>query len=415
VNFSLNGTAVQELDYSLNVVSSVVIPSGQNSVEITLTPIDDEVSGEEDEFAFINLLEGSGYKVINTEAFISISDNDEPLSVGFSSLSSDDEYNVGEVVKMDIDLLGTLTDADEVKFLVKKEDGESLVLYTTNINELYTYLYNWIPYEAGIYSLMVSALKNGNNVTDVVVDNIVIKEPLIMEYTFLKDGSKFNIGSKIRMHSKLSGNYSSIDKLKFIVQKAGGSESILKSISVSQNKKTYKNRWAPKQSGDYILKVLAYSNDKYVQQLIANIKVENPLRLKYNVLKNGQSYAVGDDVKMHVKISGDISKADEIRFIVQKTGGINKLDKTSKTNLVTKTYYNKWVPSLPGDYKLKVKAFKNGNYIKMTSVKIKVTDKEHNFKSIDSEGLDSVIGGLSVYPNPNSGLIFVNLGSTKKL
>ena len=413
VNFSLNGMALRELDYSLNVSSPVTIPSGQNSVEIILTPIDDNVSGEGNELAFINLLEGSGYNMSNTDAFISISDNDEPLSLIFSSLSSDGEYNVDEEVKMDINLLGTLTDAEELKFLVKKEDSDFSVVYTTNINELNNHLYNWIPSETGVYSLMVLALKNGNNVTDIVVDNIVIRKPLNMQYIFLEDGSKFNIGNKVRMHSKLSGDYSSINKLKFIVQKLGESESVLKTLRVSNNKTIYKNRWAPKESGDYVLKVSAYSNDTYVRQITANVIAENPLRLKYNVLKNGQSYVVGDDVKMHVKVTGDLSKTDEIRFIVQKIGGSNKLDKTSAINPATKTYYNKWVPSLAGDYKLKVKAFKNGNYVKMTSAKIKVTAKEHSFRSMNAESFDDELTEVSIYPNPNSGVVNVNLGSSK--
>ena len=59
-------------------------------------------------------------------------------------------------------------------------------------------------------------------------------------------------------------------------------------------------------------------------------------------------------------------------FLVQKSGEKIQLDKTDSVRASKLMYYNKWVPSLPGEYRLKVKAYKNGSYVKMTSVKITV-------------------------------------------
>ena len=411
VNFSVSGTAIQEYDYVINTVSPVIIPAGQNSVDILLTPIDDIVSGEEEETVELNILLGNGYHIVDTAASATIKDNDEPLSMLFSALNSG-EIEVGDVVNLSVELLGTLTDADELQFLAKKEGAEFSNLQTVSIGDLSTYIYNWHPTEAGTYSLRVTANKNGNYVTHVVVENVVVKEPLNMAYTFLKEGASFNIGNKVKMHVKLSGDYSSVDKVKFIVQKIGASSSVVKTLSVSGNKTTYKNRWTPKIAGDYILKVSAYSNNSQVEEIKVNVSVENPLKLKYKILKNGQSYAVGDDVKMHVRVSGDMSKADEIRFIVQKTGGSSQVDKTEVINPTKSLYYNKWVPSSAGEYKLKVKAYKNGKYVKMTSAKINVKAQKMNFRTMTIDDGNNQINDISVYPNPNSGFVNINLGSS---
>ena len=86
------------------------------------------------------------------------------------------------------------------------------------------------------------------------------------------------------------------------------------------------------------------------------------------------------------------------------------MDKTEVMVPSKSMYYNKWVPSSTGEYKLKVKAYKSGKYVKMTSAKIKVTAQKNNFRSMDvieNNQLDLI----SVYPNPNNGLVNLNLGN----
>ena len=411
VNFSVSGTAAKEYDYVINSDSPVIIPAGKNSVDILLSPIDDIVSGEEEETVVLTILQGAGYQIIDTAVSTTITDNDEPLSIFFTALNSGDS-KVGDALNMDVELLGTLTDANELQFLVKKGDTEFSNLQTVNIGDLSSYLYSWRPTDVGTYSLKVIATNNGNYVTHVAVGGIVVRESLKMAFTSLKEGASFNTGNKIKMHTKLSGDYASVDKVKFSVQKIGASSSVVKTLSVSGNKTTYKNRWTAKTAGDYILKVSAYSNNVHVEEIKVNISVENPLKLKYKILKNGQSYAVGDDVKMHVRVSGDMSKADEIRFIVQKTGGISKVDKTDAINPSKPLYYNKWIPSSAGEYRLKAKAYKNGKYVKMTSAKINVAAQKMNFRAMTVDGSNDQIEAISVYPNPNSGIVNINFGSS---
>ena len=190
----------------------------------------------------------------------------------------------------------------------------------------------------------------------------------------------------------------------------GAAETVLKTVSISESKTTYKHRWTPKQAGDYVLKVSAYFNNSYVQQIKVTVRVDNPLKLKYKLLKNGQSYVVGEDVKMHIRVTGDVSKADELRFIVQKIGEKNRVDKTEAIVPSKSMYYNKWVPSSTGEYRLKVKAYKNGSYVKMTSAKIKVTSSKSMLKSIPeaSEKKNQDVQ-ISVYPNPNNGVVNIDL------
>ena len=106
-----------------------------------------------------------------------------------------------------------------------------------------------------------------------------------------------------------------------------------------------------------------------------------------------------------------MSKADEIRFIVQKTGGNSKVDKTEVINPSKPIYYNKWIPSSAGEYRLKVKAYKSGKYVKMTSAKINVTAQKMNFRAMTVDGSNDQIEAISVYPNPNSGIVNINFGS----
>lgn len=410
INFTLSGTATQDLDYEINMTSPLIIPVGQNSVDVLLTPVDDVVSGEEEETAVLKLLEGNGYNVVVSEASIIISDNDEPISIGFSALNSGDVFQEGDFVNMGVQLSGTLTDADEIQFLIRKDGGEFTKVHTESINDSETYNYNYLANESGAFDFKVIAKKNGVFVAEVLVDQIVVQETLKMEYTSLKEGADFNVRNKVNMHVKLSGNFSVANKIRFIVQKEGAAETELKTVSVSENKTTYKHRWTPKQSGDYVLKVSAYFNDSYVQQIKVTVRVDDPLKLKYKLLRNGQSYAVGEDVKMHVRVTGDVSKADELRFIIQKSGEKNRVDKTEVTVPSKSMYYNKWVPSSTGEYRLKVKAYKSGKYVKMTSAKIKVTAQKNNFRSMDvieNNQLDLI----SVYPNPNNGLVNLNLSN----
>ena len=81
VNFALSGTAKAGADYTLSATSPVTIPRGKDSVVITLTPVDDTVSGERKELATLTIAKGTGYAAVNPTATIVIEDNDNHAPV----------------------------------------------------------------------------------------------------------------------------------------------------------------------------------------------------------------------------------------------------------------------------------------------------------------------------------------------
>jgi len=76
VPFTLGGTATLGSDYQLSNNSPVVIPAGQSSVNVTLTPIDDSVRYEDAETAVLNLSSSANYALANNSATITIAEND---------------------------------------------------------------------------------------------------------------------------------------------------------------------------------------------------------------------------------------------------------------------------------------------------------------------------------------------------
>ena len=187
MNFSVSGTATQDQDYLINTVSPVIIPAGQNSVDILITPIDDQVSGEGEEMAIFNILEGEGYEIVGADASVVISDNDEPLGLRFSALNSGDVFQEGDAVNMEVQLFGTLTDADEIQFLIKQDGGDFAKVHTESTNGSETYNYNYLANEPGTFVLKAIAQKSGVFVAEVLVDQIVVQETLKMEYKTLKE------------------------------------------------------------------------------------------------------------------------------------------------------------------------------------------------------------------------------------
>lgn len=106
VSFSMTGTATSLTDYNLSaggssVTTSAVIPDGQQSVQVILTPVDDAAE-ESTESATMTLMGGAGYSVIgspNNVATATISDNDSStptITVTPNQNTSELETNFGE-------------------------------------------------------------------------------------------------------------------------------------------------------------------------------------------------------------------------------------------------------------------------------------------------------------------------------
>jgi subtilisin family serine protease len=82
VNYSVSGTATAGSDYQA-LAGSVVIPSGQSSATITVTPIDDAVAGEPDETVIGTVSPNAAYAVgAPSSATVTITDNDPMPGTG---------------------------------------------------------------------------------------------------------------------------------------------------------------------------------------------------------------------------------------------------------------------------------------------------------------------------------------------
>ncbi len=337
-----------------------------------------------------------------------------PLSMNFASVKSGDTYEVSTQIPVNIVLNGDLSDADEVQFLVREGNDEWKVEHTVIVNEKSDYAFNWTPSEAGTYSLRVTANKNGNYVTHSVIGGIEVESNLDLEYAFLEDGAKFNVGNKIKMTVKLLGDYSKIDQLKFVAQKIGETGTVLRTTNVRQNQSAYGNKWTAK-AGNYVLKVAAFSKGVIIANVRANVIVENPPKLRFRFVKNDQSYVVGSRVKMHIRALGDMSKADQIKFVVQKDGGKNEVVRSYTVNPSKKAYNKTWVARATGNYKLKAEAYKDGVFVTIAVANIKVTkNRSFETRSQDANELnENQVTKISTYPNPSTGIVNIDLGNLK--
>ena len=77
VNYAVSGAAINGIDY-MSIPTSITIPAGSTSADITITPVDDSVL-EDSESVVLTLLEGVAYDVgPENTASVTIVDNDPP-------------------------------------------------------------------------------------------------------------------------------------------------------------------------------------------------------------------------------------------------------------------------------------------------------------------------------------------------
>lgn len=353
----------------------------------------------------------NGVYVTNVVVNITIQDEQNPLKLSFSTLENGQLYNIGDDVKMDINLSGNITEIDEIRFISdNNSNGSSSILKTSAVTTETTYKHTWVPTEAGNYILKANTFKNGTYVSTITANIIIQKvtlDPLALNYTTVKSGQTYQVNNKINMDIDISGDFSQVDQLKFYRQKSGEDFKILKTSAIT-NETTYKHAWIPSEIGNYILKVIAYKNGNYVLHKSVNIVVistEPSLKLAFRIIKSGDTFNVKDEVKMHVDLTGDLSQADQLEFISQENGKNNIILKTSTITSET-TYWNKWIPSEAGNYVLKVIAYKNDAYVTdvVANVSIEtgiITDLENN----------STNSKILVYPNPTNGILSLNIDS----
>ncbi len=116
VGYTLTGTAVNGSDYSV-LATTVVIPAGQTSVAVTVTPIDDAVS-EPPETVRLTIALNSLYLVGSpSAATVTISDNDAPV-VGITATDDSAAEAGSETGTFTVTRSGDLTTALTVNYLV---------------------------------------------------------------------------------------------------------------------------------------------------------------------------------------------------------------------------------------------------------------------------------------------------------
>jgi beta-glucanase (GH16 family) len=103
--------------------------------------------------------------------------------------------------------------------------------------------------------------------------------------------------------------------------------------------------------------------------------ISESVNLGFKVLKDNQTFNVGDQVQMHIAVTGTVSQIDEIKFFTQKGAEADVLRKISDITTETTYWYN-WFPSEEGSYKVKAKGYKNGIYV--TNVVMNITVQSQN-------------------------------------
>merc|ERR1712183_616833 len=223
----------------------------------------------------------------------------DPFSMAFTSLNSGDNYEVGDMIDMSVELSGDLSDANEIQYLTRKDDGDFVVQATQSLTGLSSYEYSWSPTESGTYALRITATKNGSYITHVVVGGINVEEtqtldPFSMAFTSLRSGGNYEVGDMIDMSVELSGDLSDADEIQYLTRKDDG-DFVVQATQSLTGLSSYEYSWSPTESGTYSLRITATKNGSYVTHVVVgDIAVEEaPLKLEYKVLLSGSTYQIG--------------------------------------------------------------------------------------------------------------------------
>ena len=260
----------------------------------------------------------------------------DSLSLNFAVLNSGTNFNVGDDVSMNVNLSGDLTDANELIFLVKRDDGAFEVQNYINTNGPTSYAYTYSPVKTGTYTFRVTANLNGNYVTHTVVGDVIVQaapEPLTVKFSSLQSGSNYLVGSSVNMNVELSAALSDADELKFMVKKDSGVFETIHSFAVN-SQTNYPYVWTPIERGTYSLRVTALKNDNYVTHITANITVlENlPTRsMSSNNMKDENHHIFPNPVADELVIVG--AETNVSYLIVDPSGGVVLSGNGNKINV----------------------------------------------------------------------------------
>jgi beta-glucanase (GH16 family) len=330
------------------------------------------------------------------------------VNLEFIALTNGQTFDVGDKVQMHIGVMGTSSQIDKIKFYSKKGNEPYVLRRTSDITSEVTYWYNWFPDQPGTYKLRARGTKDGVGVTNVIT-NVVVNgntflrpsqaptptpDPFSMEFVSLSSGNNYKVDDVIDMSVELSGDISDADEIQYLTKKDDGEFVVQKTQSLTGSV-SYEYNWIPTEPGSYALRITATKSGGYVTHVVVgDVTVErtptespthlptkaptsaSPLTLEYRVLQSGSTYQIGEEVKMHVTLSGNYALADKLKFIVQKIGESGSVTDaiviSNKNVKADKTiYYKKWNPSEAGYYRLKVSAYMSGSLVE--AVKAMVT------------------------------------------
>lgn len=293
----------------------------------------------------------------------------QPIKVNlrFFSLTDGQSFFVGDKVHMHVDVSGSLSQIDEIRFTTQKGDEADISQKISKIiGETTTYLFNWFPNKPGSYKLEALGYKSETYVTNVVINVIVIDNlgPAKVAFSSLKSGAKYTTGEKVKMDVILTGNLLQVDHIQYLT-KLGDGEFAIQKTEKLENELVYSFNWTPTVAGTYILRVTALKDGKYVTHVVAgDIKVEedlNPLSLQFVTLSSGTTYQTSNPIPMHIELSGDLSDADEIRFMTKMADDDFIVQNT--VNVLNANLWYNWSPTEAGKYVLRATAYKNNSYI----------------------------------------------------
>lgn len=324
----------------------------------------DWTSNESGDYALrVTATKNSSY-VTHVVANITVEATSEPFDISYATLTWGMEFNIGDPVRMDVLMTGDLSEIDALQFMTMKQGQTSWTQHDLiSVNNVASYSYAWTPTEAGVYKVRVTGRKNNNYVQHVVVSNVTIQEPFDIHFANLSSGEKIQMSDGVVMDVTMTGDLSEVDELRYKVRQDGGNWNNVEIASVT-NLSSHSYTWSPSAPGFYSFKVVAKKSGNYVTHAVVNsVQALEPIHIEYRALQNNSTFAVGSEVKMHANVTGDIFLADKIKFVVQKSGGNDTVIREVNYVAGKTAYYKKWIPSEPGNYKLKAQAFKNYQFV----------------------------------------------------
>jgi RHS repeat-associated protein len=137
--YSVSGTATQGTDYTLT--GTAVIPAGQTTATITVTPIDDCRYEPGGETVILNLPNqfGDHYKVTTSSASVTIADNDSPLGVSIGDWTGLEPQTGTSTASFSVALTCTPTNTVTVQYSTSNDTAVAGLDYTQVTNRTLTF------------------------------------------------------------------------------------------------------------------------------------------------------------------------------------------------------------------------------------------------------------------------------------